>query len=965
MWSKRMYWYLLVLMLFGIMRSAIAESLILSDNVRAMPGTNEPVAFLYYTNTMTTTNAISTNMPVVATNVMIAGSWALWTNRVELEAQSNGLWKLDVRACAIPFGKHRYKFIVNGIWEAGADRELYANASSELEIPSELIDSAFVQDKHTIEVFLNIPVKNEKELTVEVQPDPGIAEWHLASETELGYRQGYVICGDQLTFTFDEKTYGMDIPPDTRVAVAGNFNCWNSRGDAPYVLSDENDDGIWESTIPLQALRTPPAETHLRFKFVLNEKHWLTPPQNAVNVLEDKDKNRNLFIDQTSKGSTSILIHSDPPLDLSQNYLIGVAGLTNRMVYRQTTPGKIMASLYSDKPIGVELNRDRNTTTYRMFAPRAKWAELMLFDGPDYEIFDPEYQKVEPVERFQMWKDPADGVWEVTLRGLDIGKYYMYRLDGAQGDGEGFSPYALIGDLYGRAAVQAERNAIVIDPQATNEWFTGWTDSEYRQIPQQDAIIYETHVRDLTFHPSSGVPPELRGTYAGMLSTTNTGTGLEYIKWLGANMVELMPLAEFNNGSNSYNWGYTTTFYFAPDSSYGRDPENGSQYYEYKTLIDGMHKEGLGVIMDVVYNHYGWPNFISMMDRKYFFRMNHDFTFSNFSACGNDIRTEAPMMRRMIVDNILYWMDEFHVDGFRFDLAELIDMDTMKAIEKAARAVNPDVLLISEPWSNRGENKHELTGTGWSAWNNDFRYAVKDFVKGKANRDWMQKCIFGSLDIWASDPLQPVNYAESHDDMALADELSERADQDGSNPTEEDLKRNLMATTILFTSLGIPMICEGQEWLRSKRGMHNTFDAGDEINALNWTERDRPLSSTAMNYYRGMMQLRGSPGGACFRLKDAPENNYYRWILPEKEQALGYVVNGNHTHPGRAFVVLINAGSSKATFTVPFGQGTWRMISDGRNVDINGLDKKEFIQGPTTIPVTLTGQRSAVYMDGF
>jgi len=441
--------------------------------------------------------------------------------------------------------------------------------------------------------------------------------------------------------------------------------------------------------------------------------------------------------------------------------------------------------------------------------------------------------------------------------------------------------------------------------------------------------------------------------------------GLGHLKDLGVTTLEIMPTAEFTNGENDYNWGYAPVFYFAPEASYAQHPLKGSQYFEFKHLVNELHRMGFAVILDVVFNHVGWPNIFHLIDKKYFFRLNPDFSYSNFSGCGNDFKTESPMARRLIVDNILYWMREFHVDGFRFDLAELIDMDTMLAVRDAARAETANVVLISEPWSFHGENKYQLTGTGWSAWNNDFRYAAKDFVMGRRNREWLQKNVFGSVDTWASDPLQPVNYLESHDDMALADEFCTRPDRDGRKLQDMDAAVNRLAATVLFTSLGIPMISEGQEFLRSKRGLHNTFDRGDDVNALCWTDRERPKAAEALAYYKALIRLRRSPEGAAFRAAQRPPAGYYQWILPSDSQMLGYIVNAPRVHDGNGFIVLLNASGSAVTFSVPLPAGRWRLIGNGEQIDPAGLPDTQVAEGPNPLEIQVPGLRAFILMDGF
>jgi pullulanase/glycogen debranching enzyme len=547
--------------------------------------------------------------------------------------------------------------------------------------------------------------------------------------------------------------------------------------------------------------------------------------------------------------------------------------------------------------------------------------------------------------------------------GLDVGRYYAFNVDGPTGDGEAFNPDAAVGDPYAVATAHAEHNPMVLDRDATNQWFGGWTDDTWKPPAMQDVVIYETHVRDLTAHSSSGVDPDLRGTYAGVVASEGTGTGLDYLKDLGVNMLEFLPVNEFNNGTNDYNWGYSTVYYFAPEASYGRDPNKGSQYYEFKHLVNELHERGFGVILDVVYNHVGSPNVFSLIDKKYFFRLNPDYTYSNFSGVGNDVRSESLMMRRYIVDNIVYWMEEFHIDGFRFDLAELIDLETLMAVRDAARAINPDVLLISEPWSFRGEHKSQLKGTGWSAWNNDFRYAAKDFVRGHGDRNGLAKSIAGSVETWAANPLQPVNYVESHDDKAVTDELAESGN--GWTPTETLARRSRLAGTILFTSLGIPMIAEGQEFLRSKNGVSNTYNKGDKLNAIRWGDRERPIARTTQAYYQGLIGLRKSEAGASFRVAQRPPDDYYRWIWPDNPKALGYMVNVDRVHAGRAFVVLVNGADAPVDFEVPLPPGNWRMIANGTTLDPGGLADKPAMSGGQTLRIRIPAIRSAILMDGF
>jgi len=900
-----------------------------------------------------------------AREVQVSGAWDRWSARSALQLQGD-TWVLDVRPLRIPFGRHEYKFVVNGQWEPGDNRYLYADAEGLLERPSDLITRAAIDDRDEINVYFKRPIPEGTPLRAWLEPEVPLEGWRLMSNRETGHPGGYMLAGGVITFVLDESTYGLTLSPLARVCVAGNFNGWDGSGhNARWRLRDDDDDNLWELSTQLAGLNPPLGEELLLFKFVVDGQNWLQPPLNAPNAHTDSRGNRNLRIASGTYGSTILNIQTVRPLDLSTSYVVAVEGADTRVVRRMASPERVFDTFLSDKELGAVLDPEHRATTYRLFAPRASAVYLNLYDSPYFEIHQPSWRWVEPVERYPLWKDERDGVWEISLLGLDTGKYYAFTLDGPRGDGESFHPDSVIGDPYARAAAHAQNNPIVIDPAETNRWFGGWTDQDYRTPHPKDVVIYETHVRDLTAHPSSGVPPELRGKFMGLIASEGTGTGLDHLKELGVNMLEFLPVAEFHNNLNDYNWGYATTYFFAPEASYGRDPLKGSQYFEFKQMVNELHRRGFGVILDVVYNHVGSPNLFNMIDKKLYFRLNPDYTFSNWSGVGNDFRTESAMARRLIVDNILYWKREHGVDGFRFDLAELIDMDTMRAIEKAVRAEFPDALLISEPWSFRGENKHMLRGTTWSAWNNEFRYAVKDFAMGRGDRERMIRSLFGSVDNWTASPVQAVNYAESHDDMALADELSTAPGHDGRHLIPQDVRANRLCATLIFTSLGIPMINEGQEFLRSKRGVSNTYNRGDELNALNWEDRNRPGAAETLAYYRGLIRLRLSPQGAAFRVGERPPDTYYRWLRPENHHAVGYIVNSPRVHAGHSFVVLANSSSEPAVFEVPLPAGRWKMIGNGEAIALEGLPNSTVVEGPRQTTIRVPGVRSVILMDGF
>lgn len=902
----------------------------------------------------------------IAGQVEVCGTWDLYATRTKMTL-NNGVWELDVRALPnLKPGRFEYKFIVNGQWEPGENRILYLNDSRLLERPPSLVLNAVLNKRDEIVAFIRDPIAHPDQVKVRIEPDVPVKNLLQASATEPATRRGYAVAGDLICFLFDEKTYGLDLPPTAQIAVAGNFTGWGATGGerGQWLLQDDDDDGVWELTVSSDGLSLPPGEYEYLFRFVIGGSNWLPAP-NTGNARPDGRGNVNLAVDPKFPGCTMLKVITERPLELSQNYSVVIEGVADRKVRHLINPGHALETLVTDKPLGATLDKDQRTTVYRLYAPRASRVSLAIFATPEYEKRTPVYQRLPPKESYPMWRDEADGVWEVTLLGLDVGKYYSFNVDGPSGEGESFYPLAQAGDPYAKAAAYSMNNAIVVDPGATNEWFGGWTDQNWKSPRLEDLVIYETHIRNFTIHQSSKVPAQLRGTYEGFSSTVGTGAGLDHLKKLGINMIELMPVNEFENNERDYGWGYSTVFYYAPESSYARQPMKGSQFYEFKKLVNDLHTQGFAVMLDVVYNHVGGPNIFALIDKKYYFRLTPDYHFMNFSGCGNDVRSESPMMRKFIVDNILYWMREFHIDGFRFDLGELIDMDTMRAVEKAARAENPNVALVSEPWSFRGENKRKLKGTGWSAWNNDFRYAAKDFARGRADRNWLAKTMMGSVEIWTANPLQSINYLESHDDMALADEFCMRPDKNGKYLDAYDVSMNKLAATVLFTSLGIPMLSEGQDFLRSKYGIANTYNKGDAVNAIRWDERDRPLAGDAWAYYRDLVTLRTSPQGAAFRVREKPPQDYYKWLFPDERKAFGAMINSPRVHAGNGFILLANASDSPVSFTVNLPAGAWRIIGDGKRIDLAGLGGYEPLKGPATRNIKIPELRSLILMDGF
>ena len=678
------------------------------------------------------------------------------------------------------------------------------------------------------------------------------------------------------------------------------------------------------------------------------------------------------------------------PIDLSVSHYLEYKGARVEI-----QPDKVLDTFFSDKTLGCVWNDER--TIFRVFAPRASAVTLVLFDRYDAQTGT----------EHEMLRD-MDGVWEVLLPGHYFGMYYAYKVNGPQSPTEMFDATKLLCDPYSRAVVTRNEylhrgKTLILDTSNFN-----WEGDEPLRYKWEDLIIYECHVRDMTAHSSSGALPELAGSYTALIQQGLRG-GIEYIKSLGVNAVELLPIHDFGNIElpygvainglvNTWNpyarnhWGYMTSYFFAPESYYvsgGRmTPDDysgidGRQVNEFKNVVKAFHREGIAVILDVVYNHVAQydQNSFKYIDKKYYFRLNDDQTFSSASGCGNDFKTERPMARRLILDSIKYWMQEYHVDGFRFDLAAMIDEETIDAILREARKINPDVIIIAEPWGGGKYDPAGFSRHGWAAWNDQFRNGIKGqnpengqgFIFGRwwdyNNRDIIKRYICGDL---AKDgglfikSAHAVNYLESHDDYTFGDFIrigtgEVKPDQvitditQNARLSERQLKLNKLGALILFTSQGPVMIAEGQEFARSKviartdvpddhvgQIDHNSYNKDNETNWLNYEHAD--LNRELVDYYRGLVALRKKH--PAFRRSPKKAITFFDNDNPF---ALGYLIDKTASGDSHNFLVFLNANADQeAQFDLP--EGVWSLVVDAQRAGAEPLRRMQ--EKVVTLPAT-------------
>jgi len=619
-----------------------------------------------------------------------------------------------------------------------------------------------------------------------------------------------------------------------------------------------------------------------------------------------------------------------------------------------------------------------NQTTFKIHAPRSTEVYLVIFKKPEDELG----------KEYPMVKNDF-GDWTITRSDVDFGALYGYRLSGPVND-----PNIIIADPYSKATVTNNSHQHIAKSLIINEDYD-WNGDQWVSIAPEDLIIYEMHIRDMTAHHSSEAYQ--KGTYLGLTDETQRG-GIPHLIEMGINAVQIMPLQDFanvevpfqdknqsiNNDWNPYainHWGYMTSFFFAPESYYATDGTNkplswngtdGRAIHELKDMVKAFHNENIAVIMDVVYNHVSQYDYnpLKYIDRDLYFRFDEKGNWSAKSGCGNDCKTESPVMRNLILESLKYWMTEYHVDGFRFDLGQLIDANTRDLIISELRTINPNVIILAEPWGG-GYDPAGFSDQGWASFNDQFRdglkgsvFDIKDkgFLFGKLRKGddqkFLRRLATGSLREHGGQYISSdhsVNYLESHDDLTFGDRLritggfNEKHEiiNDPISHAKVDgdlLAMNKLGALYLFTSQGIVFMHQGQEWARSKviantdapdefEGQidHNSYEKDNETNWLNWNEKG--LNSDLVDYYKGLIQLRKKYPSLR---KSNPED--FKFFDFGKQIAVGYIVKE------KMAIIMNGSKTDNVSTTLPIGN--WRMIVDGDSVQ---LDSHKIMSGEINI----------------
>ena len=610
----------------------------------------------------------------------------------------------------------------------------------------------------------------------------------------------------------------------------------------------------------------------------------------------------------------------------------------------------------------------KNSSEFKLWAPLAEQVELVLY-GKDYNA-------LESNKTIIKMNRENRGVWRVKIDEDLSGEYYNYLVRNNGKTYESVDPYAKAVSINGE-------KSMVIDMESTNP--KGWSNDKKPILNDvTDSIIYEAHIRDLTKDEASGVIKALRGKYIGAvlenskIKGTSITTGVDHLKELGITHIHLLPVFDYGSiderydSTDNYNWGYDPQNYNVPEGSYSTNPYEGAvRISEFKEMVYKFHQAGIRVVMDMVYNHtYNLESPLNLTVPGYYYRKDQYGCYSNGSGCGNETASERYMFRKYMIDSVLYWAKEYHIDGFRFDLMGLHDLETMRIIRSELNKVDKSIIMYGEGWtcyntplnSNESAVKNNICKFGnlqIAAFSDDARDSIKGsvflkeslgFVNGGDNYEEsikyticastkhdeidLSKVVY-SKSFWANEPYQTITYDSAHDNNTLFDKLRMSCKDENE---EELLKMNKLAAAIVLTSQGISFLHEGEEFARVKENLQgeiieNSYNSSDYTNELKWLRKQRYID--LFNYYKGLIKLRKEY--KAFRMNSNKEiQNNISFMAKGNEfkdnHIVGYIINiEDYNDSYSKIAVIFNA--NKYNVEVDLDEGKWNVLVDGEKAD--------------------------------
>lgn len=624
--------------------------------------------------------------------------------------------------------------------------------------------------------------------------------------------------------------------------------------------------------------------------------------------------------------------------------------------------------VYDGEDLGLTYTPDH--AAFKIWSPVASEVTLRLYE---------EGLGGNPLESISMGKDDQ-GTWTAEVEGDQKGRFYTFQ---AKIEGEWM---AEVPDPYAKAVGVNGRRGMVVDLSEMNP--KGWTEDQSPPLENyNDIIIYELHVRDASIHPESGI--RHKGKYLGLTESGTTtpegaATGLDHLVELGVTHVHLLPVFDFRSidetklEDGAYNWGYDPQNYNAPEGSYATDPYDGAvRIREFKQMVQAFHEAGIRVIMDVVYNHTGdtdGSNFNQLVP-GYYYRHWEDGSFSDAAACGNETASERPMMRKFMIESLQHWVREYHIDGFRFDLMAIHDIETMNAISEVLHEMDPSIFLYGEGWTagdsplpveRRALKRHTHRLDRIAAFSDDIRDAVKGhvfthddagFASGKPGLKESIKfgivastrhpqVDYDSINYseapWAAEPFQTITYVSAHDNHTLWDRLEISRPQAGK---AERIRMQKLAGAIVLTSQGVSFLHAGAELLRTKHEVENSYQSPDSINRIDWTRKTQ--YPDVFDFYRSLIRMRKNH--PAFRMTSTDQiQQHLRFLETDDDLLVAYTISGNANGDAwEDILVVLNGHRSELSLNLP--EGKWTVVLDGATVDESGITG---VEDRVTVPAS-------------
>ena len=759
-------------------------------------------------------------------------------------------------------------------------------------------------------------------------------------------------------FIVRTASWTKDIAEDQYIDIAemisGTVHIYVESGVMGYtkVYGDDAVTGVKLATATYDGDKTISAKFTGQITQDLSTYFTLTGPNGTVEIAEVQEDANNIYkliLSAELDGTKKYTITCD---GTEYNVVMPIIFSTEKFEEQYTYTGNDLGATYT-----------KEKTTFRVWAPTADSVAVRLYASGNPNAAD-------AIKTHPMTTD-VNGTWVVEVEGDLNGTYYTYIVEVGGAKNEACDPYARTTGVNGQ-------RAMVIDLDSTDP--EGWENDKNPNAGKtfNDAIIYELHVRDLSVDENSGITN--KGKYLGLIETGTTNgkgmaTGLDHMKELGITHLHLLPVYDYGSVDESklslpqFNWGYDPVNYNVPEGSYSTDPTKGEvRVKEFKQMVQGLHENGISVVMDVVYNHvYNASEFcFNKIVPQYFTRINPNGTYSNGSGCGNDTATERSMVKKYIVDSVNYWVEEYHIDGFRFDLVGLMDTEVINEIVATVHEKHPDVVFYGEGWTMSTDitkygytmaTQTNSTKTPGFAYFSDtlrdglkgsvFNSKEKGYVSGATGKTaTIEKCFIGLAPSWCKTPAQSINYASCHDNNTLIDRIT--MSTEGSSRADQ-VKMNNLAAAIYMTSQGIPFMQAGEEMLRSKVKEDGSFDensysSSDAVNNIKWAELNNKEVKQVFEYYKGLIAFRKEH--AALRMTNAEDTQKYITTQTGLDRNVtAFLIDGSYEgEVADNIFVIFNPNAEKTTVTLP--EGDWNIYVSGNKAGTTALKS---VNGEVTV----------------